>query len=392
MTNKDRLFFPSFLGKGLKLITINILVFIGIVITLSLNLPNYSDIMIDEAEQEEIVKSLDIEPKKLKLKWTYQDVNKELIYDIEKCIGCSLCKLVCPVDAIELGPIPEIAQNIIDESNPKILIDHDKCCYCMLCAIVCPNDAFHENITPEGKIDLKEYPSIGKFYEIDLEKCQVDPENEICQLCLEVRERNHVKEYHKIQLECPQKCFKITSPIKGEVKIKKPMLYKCDPQGCKACVNICPVESFFIPESAEDVLKYGKIACNDEECFYCGACENSCPDDLILVEREEVEIHDPEKPGHFPWIEGWAKSIKEILRKHLIEGKEQITIPVIQEEIEIAKEKIEEEIPQLSPQDREKLAELNNKIQEFLTSSKIRYWIKDRKVDKVSQELKKFLS
>ena len=348
--------------------------------------------MDDQVQEEEIVKSIDIGPKKLRFNWRYQDVDKELTYDIDKCIGCSLCKTVCPVDAIELGPIPEIAQNILDESNPKILIDYDKCCYCMLCAIVCPNDAFHENIIPEGQIDLAEFPSIGKFYEIDMEKCIEDSNNEVCKLCLEVRDRNHVKDYHKIQQECPTKCFKITSPIKGEVKIKKPMLWKCDPQGCKACVNICPVESFFIPESAEDVLKYGKIACNEDECFYCGACENSCPDDLIVVERDSIEIKDPKKPGNFPWIEGWAKKIKEILRKRLIEGKEQTEIPLIQEEIEAVGKKIEEEIPQLSDEDRMKFRELNEKIQKFLSSSKIRYWIKDKKVEKVSKELKKYLN
>ena len=131
---------------------------------------------------------------------------------------------MCPVDAIDLGPIPEIAQNIIDDSNPKLLIDHDKCCYCMLCAIVCPTDAFHENITPEGQIDLHEFPSIGNFYEIEMDKCKENPDNEICQLCLNVRERNHVEEYYKIQNECPEQCFKIRSPIEGTVNIKKPML------------------------------------------------------------------------------------------------------------------------------------------------------------------------
>ncbi|MHA1293754.1 MAG: 4Fe-4S dicluster domain-containing protein [Promethearchaeota archaeon] len=319
-------------------------------------------------------------------------MDKKLIYDVKKCIGCSLCKLVCPVDAIELGPIPEIAQNILDESNPKILIDHDKCCYCMLCAIVCPTDAFHENIKPEGHIDLEEFPSIGKFYKIETEKCIEDSENEICRLCLTVRDRNHIKEYFKIQKECPTKCFHIDSPIKGNVKLKKNMLHKCDPLGCKGCINICPVESFFIPESAEDIKKYGKIACNEDSCFFCGACENSCPDDLIIVERKDVNIQDPKKKGNFPWTKSWAKLIKDILRKHLIEGKEQIKIPLIEEEIEHVKERIEVEIPQLSDEDKKKLLELNDKIQTLLKSSKIRYWIKDKKIDKISKELKKVLN
>ncbi|MFX1340614.1 MAG: 4Fe-4S dicluster domain-containing protein [Promethearchaeota archaeon] len=312
---------------------------------------------------------------------------------MKKCIGCSLCKLVCPVDAIELGPIPEIAQNILDESNPKLLIDHEKCCYCMLCAIVCPTDAFHENIEPEGHINLDEFPSIGKFYKIDSKKCIEDPNNKVCELCLKVRERNHIEEYYKIQKECPTKCFQITSPIEGEVVIKKHMLHRCDPQGCKACVNICPTESFFIPESAEDVLKYGKIACNEDACFYCGACENSCPDDLIIVERKDIKINDPKTRGTFPWVEGWVKNINQILRKRLIRReKEPIDIPIIEQEIEQVREKILEEIPQLTDKDREKLNELNNKIQALLKTKKIRYWMKDKKTDKITKELRKKLN
>ena len=39
-----------------------------------------------------------------------------------------------------------------------------------------------------------------------------------------------------------------------------------------------------------------------------------------------------------------------------------------------------------------KLNELSEKIQEFLRSSKIKYWIKDKKTDKIVKELNKFLN
>ena len=346
----------------------------------------------EENKEEIIEKNLEINPDKLILKWKYQNVDKKLTYDIKKCIGCSLCKLVCPTDAIDLGPIPEIAQEILDESNPKILIDHENCCYCMLCAVICPNDAFHENIEPEGQVDLNQYPTIDKFYKINMDKCIEDKKKEICLLCLEVRNRNHIESYFKIEKECPTNCFSIDSPLKGEVIIKRNMLHKCDPQGCKACVNICPTESFFIPEKAEDVKKYGKIACNEDECFYCGACENSCPDDLIIVERKEIVIKEPKSIGNYPWIKGWAKSIKEIFRKKLISGKEQISIPSIEEEVKKIKAKLEEDVPQLSKEDREKLADLNEKVQSLLSSSKIRHWIKDKKTENIRKELNKLLN
>jgi 4Fe-4S ferredoxin len=336
---------------------------------------------------------MDIEPNKLILKWKFKDIDKKLTYDIEKCIGCSLCKIVCPVDAIEIGPVPEIAQGLMDESNPKIMIDHDKCCYCMLCAVVCPNDAFHEHIVPEGEIDLDEYPHLSRFYEIDEDKCIEDESNEICQLCLDARERNHIKDYHKIQKECPTQCFEINSPLSGEVILKEHMLWKCDPTGCKACVNICPVESFFIPKTAEEVKKFGKIACNEDECFYCGACENSCPDNLIIVERKDVQIEDPKKKGHYPWIEGWVRNIKEIIRQRVIEKeKEQIDIPVILEEVQEAKEEAEEKIPQISEEERQKLLKLNEKIQALLKTKKIRFWVEDGKAEKVGKEVEKVLA
>jgi len=45
----------------------------------------------------------------------------------------------------------------------------------------------------------------------------------------------------------------------------------------------------------------------------------------------------------------------------------------------------------LSEADRKKLNELNEKIQTLLKSSKVRYWMKDKKINNITKELKKIL-
>jgi len=344
----------------------------------------------NSSAQEEPLKAQDVEGKKLVFSWKFKDVDKKLSYDLEKCVGCSFCKLVCPTDAIELGPIPEIAQGIIKDA-PNIIIDYDKCCYCMLCPVVCVNDAFELSIAPEEQIVLDHYPKLKPFFKIDLKKCNEDLNNAICQLCLDARNNNRIKDFLKVKKECPEQCFEIQSPIKGEVIIKQNMLHRCDPTGCKACVNICPTESFFIPESAEEIKKYGKIACNEDDCIYCGACQNSCPEDLIVVKRDSIEIEEPKVKEGFPWIKGWSNYFKKILREKLLDRKEQKPIPIQEEEQlrPVEEDYSLDKIPQLSKSDITIFQKLNDEVQSLLSNSKIRYWIKDKKTEKIKQELKK---
>jgi len=73
------------------------------------------------------------------------------------------------------------------------------------------------------------------------------------------------------------------------------------------------------------------------------------------------------------------KNVLLFLKYLIIAGKQQVKIPIIEEEVKKIKE------------DKKKLAELNEKVQSFLRSSKIRYWIKDKKTEKVRKELKKIL-
>ena len=45
--------------------------------------------------------------------------------------------------------------------------------------------------------------------------------------------------------------------------------------GCKACVEVCPVEAITINDE--------KACVNEDECVDCGACVNECPNETISL-------------------------------------------------------------------------------------------------------------
>jgi len=63
--------------------------------------------------------------------------------DLTKCTGCTLCKIECPADAIEMKPIPEGYE--VPKINPRRIypeVNYFRCVYCYRCVTVCPFDAY----------------------------------------------------------------------------------------------------------------------------------------------------------------------------------------------------------------------------------------------------------
>ena len=72
-----------------------------------------------------------------------------LYVNIDDCIGCDQCAMVCPVDCITIDTIkstPDVDLGLTSKNTKKRLyvprfdIDIAKCCYCGLCVWPCPTD------------------------------------------------------------------------------------------------------------------------------------------------------------------------------------------------------------------------------------------------------------
>lgn len=63
--------------------------------------------------------------------------------DLNKCTGCSLCKLECPADAIEMVSIPsEYAAPKINPRRVYPVVNYFRCVYCYRCVTACPVNAY----------------------------------------------------------------------------------------------------------------------------------------------------------------------------------------------------------------------------------------------------------
>jgi len=82
-----------------------------------------------------------------------QDVNKEILYDKNKCVLCGKCKEVCPTNAIKI-------------EDGKLTTDKNKCNFCGQCVIYCVHGA-REIVGKEYSVDdvMKEVIKDKIFYE-----------------------------------------------------------------------------------------------------------------------------------------------------------------------------------------------------------------------------------
>ncbi|AGK60362.1 formylmethanofuran dehydrogenase, subunit F [Archaeoglobus sulfaticallidus PM70-1] len=407
-----------------------------------------------------------------------EDEVRELFYHYKKCNGCGICVYACPVNAIELGPVHDIALGL---DIPPVIVDHTKCAYCgicysfcpfncfefridgveveksslpisfvkytyrfedkckdcTLCYKACPTSAIKRNvIITRQDIPVKNEGISGKV-EIDFEKCnycgicaefcevfnmvekEVQPYDimpyegilineekcDYCKLCEQVCPEDAIKVEGKLidfelpekiaEIEidqelcshcsycekiCPYDAAKTIKPFDGKLSLFEARMYRCDPVGCSACIKICKYNRVWYVSRNKSRVEF-----NEDFCVYCGACENSCPYDLINVERKTIFSKELSKRP--PWRDSWEKAGERILKKEIVEEPRKFVMefeePEVVEEIEF----FERDEGKL-----EMLKDRINKIEEVLKRPAYRRAIETGNVESFVNAVRKYAS
>jgi 4Fe-4S ferredoxin len=252
------------------------------------------------------------------------------------CIGCQVCALVCPQEAIEFRP------GLVDKGtliqDPTVDIDPDKCNFCGECVVLCPVNALHITVNGEPEVPVLQYeafPNLIKEISADGARllpeaatvCEASCPTEVIRVQVERDDAGEAIRVRGIQVdECAnresagciycQQCqvafpevFAVTKPWAGRVRLD---ITRC-PEGCRACADICPTDALRV--------KQGTVAVDERSCLYCGACQQVCPvEGAILVERSRI-LHTPIKSA--AWTSALARLISVAAAAQELDAKSQ---------------------------------------------------------------------
>jgi len=177
----------------------------------------------------------------------------ELLYDMDKCIGCLFCIKTCPKEAITR----------VEEKGVKFnKVDMTKCAMCGVCDYICPADAFQFFIKGERKNLMVENKSLPKLVVTEIEG----------------------------------KKQKLRKFIEGKLKIDTAQWNK----SCKPVADICP-------SGCLSTTKAGKLEVNEDLCISCGNCERKAmelgKEGLIQVIRKRILYEGTIDEFSAPWNE-----------------------------------------------------------------------------------------
>jgi 4Fe-4S ferredoxin len=265
----------------------------------------------------------------LTLEWILHVKNYKLTLDKNRCVGCQICTLACPKEAIKTEKQPKVQGE--KAKKAKVDIDLAKCTFCGICDVTCPYGAI--KVTLNGAHDLSilakdSYPQLVRDIKVDTRQCQKEcvecetacplslikiskvgfdgkPVESLEALSPTMKKRVQVnldiqKDYCPTCRVCEFKCspgaLKVKKAIEGTISINQE---KC-PEGCTDCLDVCPITG------ALSLGEDKKVHVNELFCTYCGACKNVCPiPEALTVKRTKI-LHTPIHSG------SWNKALERL--------------------------------------------------------------------------------
>jgi 4Fe-4S ferredoxin len=252
----------------------------------------------------------------------------KLTLDKNRCVGCEICKITCPREAITVSKQPK--QQGQKTQRPILDINQQKCTYCGMCEPICPFDAIRVEVNGEHLVSVVEkesFPKLVHEIEVDPSKCNLE-----CVECEKACPLNLIKvtlltpegtpvpreelNSHKnkddlkvkvdiqkeqspccrlCEVKCPEGAIHVRKIFHGLLDIN---VEKCPPN-CRDCLDVCPIPGALF-------VNGNKVHPNAAFCVFCGACKIVCPaEEALIMERRSVH-HTPVKSG------AWNKAIEKL--------------------------------------------------------------------------------
>ncbi len=266
----------------------------------------------------------------LVLEWVLQVKNYKLTLDRQRCVGCEICTLACPKQAISSQKQPKQAGQTAKKAS--IDVDASKCNFCGVCDITCPYGAVI--VTQNGSRDLQviakdSYPQLIRDIAVDTHKCGKEcveceaacplglikitklgfdgkPVTDMAalsplgkkrvQVTLDI-DKAHCPTCRACEFKCSPSAIRVKKMFEGKIAIDE---QQC-PDSCHDCLDVCPINGTLT--LGEDK----KVYVNEQTCTYCGACKNVCPQPQALtVERTKIQ-HTPVHSGT------WNKTLERVI-------------------------------------------------------------------------------